>query len=567
MAMLGRWLDQLPALVSERRMRPLERGFEVRIDLHQRLPSDLATALASEAARLEGQRSSGAVFPETVTVGSDGLHVLMRVPSFDAQAVRLDRLLERLSVEGAALGSALASFVVGASASRLRGLHERGRVEADLGPRRILIGPGGGLALVCPGLPLIGMLLTPAESREQRWARRAPELLLGASLRPSADVYLLGALYYELASGTGYRQGTSPSALERAARAELPPELPGALGETRGSLVQLLRLCLDPSPRRRPTDANAFLSELKREAASSGVGIGDRAKLARLLEAKLPPGLPRGPQGLIEATPSVQSSTPDGAAPPAPSGSNSGWAAVLGDDTEDAPHAESPAPDEGLNLDPPEAPPPETALPVGIPLAQVRVGAPEPGLRLQLPEAAPDSPPITAAPLVELEPGKEKAAPTLDSAASLSPKALLTVAGFVLGAAALVGGIGYVRSQLTETETETETETAGPQPTPSAPTPPRPAQQLPKPRPSPRRPAPPPRPEPEMGLVSIMSTPLKAQVSIDGGYVGDTPLVLRHQLDRRSYTVVLEMEGYERWERVVRPKDGKLNVMAKLAPK
>ena len=65
-------------------------------------------------------------------------------------------------------------------------------------------------------------------------------------------------------------------------------------------------------------------------------------------------------------------------------------------------------------------------------------------------------------------------------------------------------------------------------------------------------------------LLSVISTPSGATVEMDGGYIGQTPLVMKHDFKMRYYQLTVLKEGYARWETRVRPNPdlGTINVMA-----
>jgi hypothetical protein len=63
-----------------------------------------------------------------------------------------------------------------------------------------------------------------------------------------------------------------------------------------------------------------------------------------------------------------------------------------------------------------------------------------------------------------------------------------------------------------------------------------------------------------------MSRPLGAMVELDGGYIGKTPLVMKHVLTKREYDVRILLDGYKPWTQKVfiDPSTGSMNVMAVL---
>lgn len=71
-----------------------------------------------------------------------------------------------------------------------------------------------------------------------------------------------------------------------------------------------------------------------------------------------------------------------------------------------------------------------------------------------------------------------------------------------------------------------------------------------------------------LGLLSVISNPSGAAVIIDGGFVGETPLIMRHRFDKPAYTIEVALDGYLPWKRDV-PVDaeqGTMSVVATLEP-
>ena len=333
-------------------------------------------------------------------------------------------------------------------------------------------------------------------------------------------------------------------------------------------------------------------------------------------EAAGVPATTVGPNPFLE-----RPSTPE-VAPGAP-GRSSGWAAILGEEPAASPKLEGTAPDSAGPAE--DAPPsvadgrlaipspdeqaarpplPEAAAPrPGLPLPEA--SAPRPGL--PLPEASASRPggllpqtspsprgvPLPSAPLASLRPSpngpgaglagsvglpgmgtpaplgelsgpRRLEAPTLEGAATLPRRtiglAALTVVALIAGLwlLAWLRGAGEDPVASMEPRVVPRGSLEGTPDTGAPKTVPRPIAPAPKHEP-------PPKPKgPSLGLVSVMSRPSGAQVMIDGSYVGDTPLVLRHRLESRIYLVQLSAPGYREVEERVRPKEGSLSLMVTL---
>lgn len=71
-----------------------------------------------------------------------------------------------------------------------------------------------------------------------------------------------------------------------------------------------------------------------------------------------------------------------------------------------------------------------------------------------------------------------------------------------------------------------------------------------------------------IGLLSVLSTPSGATVELDGGYIGTTPLILKHDFTKRTYRLAIMLDGFRKWERSVHPepKLRSISVVAELEP-
>ncbi len=129
------------------------------------------------------------------------------------------------------------------------GSHQGGSAAGvALAPPRMEVDSGGNLHLMG------GSIGTPTEYA-------APELGEGDDPTPSADVFAVGVIYYEIltgrhpfASGGGFDRNTDPTPL-RDARSDLPSDVADAI-----------QACLDKDPDWRPKDLEYLLSVLEKAA-------------------------------------------------------------------------------------------------------------------------------------------------------------------------------------------------------------------------------------------------------------------------------------------------------------
>jgi eukaryotic-like serine/threonine-protein kinase len=151
-------------------------------------------------------------------------------------------------------------------------LHELGIVHRDIKPGNILVLDGGELRLSDFGLvkdidrPRGGMSAGPGSSRGTVVGTRdytATEQERGETVTRAADVYALGILLAELASGrrpTPAGDTVAGSPVERDAHVQKLPE----------PLRRLIVRCTNRDPDARPDDASHVLVEFERVAKKSG---------------------------------------------------------------------------------------------------------------------------------------------------------------------------------------------------------------------------------------------------------------------------------------------------------
>jgi len=133
-------------------------------------------------------------------------------------------------------------------AAALEAAHAKGIVHGSLRPSDILVTPGVHAKIYEFDSPLFGdsgVLGNP------RYA--APEQLQdpGSGARAPADVYALGAILYEMITGTDPFSTLSAMQALRRKQEGPPPEAPAAPEP----IPDLVRRMLDPEPRRRPSAA------------------------------------------------------------------------------------------------------------------------------------------------------------------------------------------------------------------------------------------------------------------------------------------------------------------------
>jgi nucleotide-binding universal stress UspA family protein len=172
------------------------------------------------------------------------------------------------------LGSALAIA--------LHDLHRRDVVHLDLKPTNIMFRATGEAVLIDFGLAHHGHLpdLLAEELRFPvgNWVYMAPEQILGIRCDPRSDIYAMGALLYELATGClPFGRPRSVSELRR--RLYLEPVPPRRIVPTTPEWLQEIILrCLEVDARKRYDSAEQVALDLDRPA---GVVLTERASRRR----------------------------------------------------------------------------------------------------------------------------------------------------------------------------------------------------------------------------------------------------------------------------------------------
>ena len=163
--------------------------------------------------------------------------------------------------------------------------HERGIVHRDLKPANVLVRTDGSVRLVDFGIART--LSSDSEALLTRTGQRvftpeyaSPEQILGETISPATDVFALGIMLYELASGTRpWRAKGGTRALEEEVLAA-PPVPPSRRTHgtrrraLRGDLDTILSRCMQRDPDRRYGDAAELALDLDRH-------LGGQTILAR----------------------------------------------------------------------------------------------------------------------------------------------------------------------------------------------------------------------------------------------------------------------------------------------
>ena len=146
--------------------------------------------------------------------------------------------------------------------------HRHGVVHRDIKPEHIFLAAGRALVSDCGVAQALGAGSGPGPLTSARLALGTPaymapeQLSGGAATDQRADVYALGALTYEVLTGSPPFRGGSPHAVLAAHTAERPVPLAQRRAEVPATLAVLVMQCLQRQPADRPQTAAAVLAAL-----------------------------------------------------------------------------------------------------------------------------------------------------------------------------------------------------------------------------------------------------------------------------------------------------------------
>src|SRR5512140_2364644 len=167
------------------------------------------------------------------------------------------------------------------AATALAAAHASGVVHRDVKPANLLLGPGGVAKLGDFGMALgLSDLRTgTAHLRVGTPFYTAPEIWRGEAATPAADVYSLGATYFQLLTGTPPYPGNEVGAIEQAHLRAPVPDPRDRVPTVPASCAALVKKALSKSPRERQASAQELAWEGRRvlQELAAGVAPGTAA--------------------------------------------------------------------------------------------------------------------------------------------------------------------------------------------------------------------------------------------------------------------------------------------------
>ena len=157
---------------------------------------------------------------------------------------------------------------IGMSAAQaLAHAHSRGVVHRDVAPGNLMVTSGDEVKVLDFGIARAarGSVRPSSGTTRGTVAYVAPEQLSGHTPDHRADIYGLGAVLYELATGRAPFTGATAEEVAERARAEIPIA-PGVLAGVPAGLSEAIQRCLAKDPADRPSDAG----DARRAAVAGG---------------------------------------------------------------------------------------------------------------------------------------------------------------------------------------------------------------------------------------------------------------------------------------------------------
>ncbi len=158
-------------------------------------------------------------------------------------------------------------------ASGLQAAHEESIIHRDVKPENILFARDGSVKLADFGLALTGG--SPQSGSISGTVRyMSPEQIRGETVGPATDIWSLGIVLYEMATGRVPFGGEYDQAVFYSILNEPPPPIADLRGDVPLQLQEVINRCLEKLPSRRFADVKTLAAELRRIGESLDAGEG-----------------------------------------------------------------------------------------------------------------------------------------------------------------------------------------------------------------------------------------------------------------------------------------------------
>jgi TolB-like protein/Tfp pilus assembly protein PilF len=231
--------------------------------------------------------------PNIVTVHS--VETSGEIHFITMELVRGEPLSKEIPKDGLPLGKLLELAVQLADA--LAAAHRHGVVHRDLKPANIVVGESGKVKVLDFGLARLrrptaegpeGDTQVPTRSEVATGQQvfgtlpyMSPEQIEGKRIDSRSDVFSLGIVLHEMATGRRPFSGDSSAALASAILRDPPPPLADLRGDLPEEVGRIVRRCLEKEPDRRyqtATDLRNDLEDLRKQVISQEVSRGHARK-------------------------------------------------------------------------------------------------------------------------------------------------------------------------------------------------------------------------------------------------------------------------------------------------
>ncbi len=243
--------------------------------------------------------------PNIVTIHSveecDGIHFLtMQL----VEGQPLDRIIPQ---QGLAVGQIV--DIAGALADALAAAHEKGIVHRDLKPANVMITSDGRVKVLDFGLAKdvratdLGDATLTSDHRTQMGvvmgtpAYMSPEQTSGRPLDHRTDIFSLGVVLHEMATGERPFSGSSSAELVSAILRDTPPPVTDARPDLPSDLARIIRRCLEKDPRHRVQTARDVSNEFRDLSRQSSQKTGPTTTAASRTVATPGSGSSRADEG------------------------------------------------------------------------------------------------------------------------------------------------------------------------------------------------------------------------------------------------------------------------------